>query len=198
MWICEKRSAEIAGCGSINPQSARSLPSNVYMEGNPQLNGFTLVEIVITIVIVSILASIAAMIILQGVKSYSIEDQRSNVHYQSRLAMERMAREIRLIRSRTDILNANMNPTSILYTDIQGIQMGFRLNVGNIERTQDNGTTWQTLASGVTALTFTYLQQDGVTPTAVAATLWYVVIDMTDQQGTETLSMRTRVHPMNF
>ena len=51
------------------------------------LKGFTLIEIVITIVLVSILSGIATLIILQGVKAYSSEDQRSDVHYQSRLAM---------------------------------------------------------------------------------------------------------------
>jgi prepilin-type N-terminal cleavage/methylation domain-containing protein len=159
--------------------------------------GFTLIEIVITIVLISILSGVAALIILQGVRSYSAEGSRSNMHYQARLAVERMAREIRLVRSQTAADITTMNPTLIRYTDISGKQMGFRLNAGNIERTQDNAATWETLATGVTALAFTYLRQDGVTG-AAATNLWFVVIDVTDQQGTETLQMRTRVHPMNF
>lgn len=163
--------------------------------GIPHSRGFTLIEVIIVIVIISIISIIAAMIILQGAKSYTSEDSRSNVHYQAKLAVERMAREIRLIRSQTDI--TTMNPGTIRYTDINGNQMGFRLNVNNIERTQNNAVTWQTLASGVTALTFTYLDSAGAGG-ATAATLWFVVIDVTDTQGTETLQIRTRVHPMNF
>ena len=159
--------------------------------------GFTLVEIVITIVIVGIISGIAAMVILQGAKAYSVEQSRSDVHYQARLALERMGREIRMVRSRTVADIPMMNPTLFLYTDSQGIQMGFRLNAGAAQRTEDNGTTWQTLATGVTALNFSYLQQDDVTA-ATAPTLWLVVIDMTSQQGSETLQIRTRVHPRNF
>ena len=43
---------------------------------NPESNGFTLVEIVVTIVIIGIISGIAAMIILQGVKVYSAEQSR--------------------------------------------------------------------------------------------------------------------------
>jgi prepilin-type N-terminal cleavage/methylation domain-containing protein len=164
----------------------------------PHSNGFTLIEIVITIVIVGIIAGIAAMIIAQGVRAYSDEQSRSDVHYQARLAVERMSREIKLIRSQTIADITWMNPTLFQYTDVQGNQMGFRLNAGNVERTQNNGVTWQTLATGgVITLNFSYLQQDGVTG-AAAATLWYVDITMSDQQGTDTLQMRTRVHPRNF
>ncbi len=159
--------------------------------------GFTLIELIIVIVIIGIISTIAAMIIMQGVKAYSDENTRSDMHYQTRLAVERMAREIRLVRSRTVGDLSVMNPTDISFTDIQNNQVRFQLNVGTVRRSPDNGVTWQTLASGVTALNFSYLQQDGVTA-ATATTLWFVTIDVTDQQGSETLQMRTRVHPRSF
>jgi MSHA biogenesis protein MshO len=167
----------------------------------PNSNGFTLIEIVITIVIVSILSGLAAMIILQGVRAYSDERSRSDVHYQSRAAMERMAREIRMIRwddtaGQADV--TTMTATMLRYTDIQGIRMGFRLSGTEIQRTEDNAATWQTLASGVQSLNFAYFQQDGIATAADATTLWFVAITMTDKQGAETLPMRTRVHPRNF
>ena len=53
------------------------------------------------IVLVGILGTIAATIIMQGIRAYSDEQSRSDAHYQARFAMERMAREIREIRSNT-------------------------------------------------------------------------------------------------
>jgi len=164
---------------------------------NENEGGFTLLEIVIAIVLVAILAGTAAVIMLQGVKSYSIEQSRSDAHYQARLAVERMAREIRLIRSRTVADISLMNPADLSFTDIQNNLVRFRFNVGSIQRSSDNGTTWQPLATGVTALNFSFLQQDGIS-SATATTLWYVVIDVTAQQGSEAIEMRTRVYPMNF
>jgi hypothetical protein len=111
-----------------------------------------------------------------------------------------MAREIRLIRWNTTLAQADitiMTPTDLRYTDIQGNPIGFRLNTGAVQRTQDIVVTWQTLATGVTALNFSYLQQDGVTA-ATQANIWFVDITMTSQQGTDSLPMHTRVHPRNF
>ena len=171
------------------------------------LKGFTLIEIVITIVLVSILSGIATLIILQGVKAYSSEDQRSDVHYQSRLAMERMAREIRLIRSRTaapfdDI--PTMIGTTLDFYDINNTHVAFRLNAGNIER-QENGGAWQPLTrltapdniSGPGGNIFSYLDNAYVGP-AAQANLWFVQIEFTSTRGSESLYMRTRVHPRNF
>lgn len=163
----------------------------------PQSKGFTLIEAIITIVIVGIISSIAALIILQAMKATTKEKNLSDAHYQARIALERMAREIRTIRSQTLADIPVMNATVFRFTDVQGVQMGFQLNAGNIQRTQDNAATWQTLASGVTALNFSYFQQDGVTA-ATATTLWFVEISLTDTQGADSLTMRMRVHPRNF
>jgi prepilin-type N-terminal cleavage/methylation domain-containing protein len=169
--------------------------SNVKQHTRSRNAGFTLIEIIIVIVIVGVISTIAALIILEGAKAFSIEDRRSNVHYQARLAVERMAREIRLIRSRTGTDIPVMAANDLSYTDVSGNQMRYQL-VGNAIQHSQNATV-QPLATNVTALAFTYFQQDG-TVALTAATLWYVVIDITAQQGAETLHVRTRVHPMNF
>ena len=173
-------------------------PKALLFDGNTRNeDGFTLIEVVITIVLVSVLAGVAAMLMLQSIKSYAIEQSRSDVHYQVRFAIERMEREIRLIRSRTAADISIMNPGDISFTDIQNNKVRFQLSAGTIRRSQDNGATWLTLATGVTALTFSYLQQDGVS-SATATTLWFIGIDVIAQEGSETLEMRTRVYPMNF
>jgi prepilin-type N-terminal cleavage/methylation domain-containing protein len=163
-----------------------------------QSNGFTLVEIIVTIVIIGIIASISAGIISQGAKVYSTEDSRSNAHYQARLAVERMAREIRMMRSETAADIPTWAANDLRFTDINGNDVRFQLNAGTIRRSSDGGTTWNDLAKNVTALAFTYLQSDGTTAATAQTNIWYVVIDVTDTQNTETLQMRTRVHPMNF
>src|SRR5574341_583889 len=122
--------------GVINPQSAIIRQdfdelSRVAHDGeqgrtirNPQSKGFTLVEIVITIVLIGILSGIAAMIILQGVRAYSDEQSRSDVHYQARLALERMAREIRMIRSTADMSTPTAWAIDLRFTEVDGINSG--------------------------------------------------------------------------
>lgn len=159
--------------------------------------GFTLVEIIIVIVIVAVVSGIAARIILTATRAYSDETHRSNITYQTKLALERMAREIRVVRSRTAADMPVMAATDFRFTDILGAQVGFRLNGNTLERTEDNGASWQPLAVGITALTFAYLQQNNLPP-ATATTVWYIDVDLTAQEGSESMRVRTRVHPMNF
>lgn len=165
--------------------------------------GFTLIEIVITIVIVGIIAGVAAMIIAEGVRAYSNEQSRSDAHYQARLAVERMARETRLIRSQTAGDMPTMAAADLIFCDVTGKAIEFQL-AGTVLNRRESATCsplawggWNSLATGVTPFTISYFQQDGVT-VAAATNLWYVVIDVTDTQGTETLEIRTRVHPRNF
>jgi prepilin-type N-terminal cleavage/methylation domain-containing protein len=182
------RIAVIAGSNSKTPNS--ELPT-------PNSKGFTLVEIVITIVLIGILSGIAAMIILQGVRAYSDEQTRSDVHYQARLAVERMAREIRMTRSTTDI--TTFTASDLRFTKVDGSISGF--NWSNPTLNRWNGAGNDVLASGVTAFSFSYYRNDGVTLAALPADLsllWFIDISMTDTQGSETLQMRTRVHPRNF
>lgn len=193
-----KKDLRAAGCGTvIISHSARSLPSNASIGGNQKSDGFTLVEIVITIVLIGILSGVAAMIILQGVKAYSDEQSRSDVHYQARLAVERIAREARLIRSCADINGRPVNnPSSALsFTDISGNAVTFSIAGGNLSRGGD------ILAMGVNAQPFSFLDRNGALVTDCGAApndIWFIEIDVTSTQGGESLQMRTRVHPRNF
>ena len=164
----------------------------------PRSAGFTLIEIVITIVLIGIIASIAAMIILQGVRAYSDEQGRSDVHYQARIAVERVAREARMIRTCADI-SGPANPSATLsFTDINGVAVVFNVAAGTLSRGPD------ILATGVTSATpFRFLNRLGNQSVTCAdpdpdLNIWFVEIDVTSTQGAESLQMRTRVHPRNF
>ncbi len=160
--------------------------------------GFTLIEIVMTIVIVSIIAGVSGMIIASGVRAYSDEQARSDVHYQARLAMERMTREIRTMRGRAaapdDI--PNMAANALGFYDITGVLVEFDLSGTNLRRQQDGGG-WQTLATNIAGPLFEYYDNAG-NPGAAQNALWYVEIGLTATQGSESLQMNTRVHPRNF
>ena len=59
------------------------------------LTGFTLVELVMVIVLLGIVAGILAPIISQSVTAYSDTQARSNLTAKGRIALERLAREMR-------------------------------------------------------------------------------------------------------
>lgn len=166
--------------------------------GTPNSKGFTLIEMIITIVLVSVLAGLAAVIILQGIRAYSDEQSRTDVHYQARLALERITREARQIPSCAAIAGAANPSDTLQFTDASGTLVTFTVN-GATKVLSRGGDI---LATGVTsAQPFRFLGKDGTTETTSCISpndIWFVEIDLTDTQGSETLRMRTRVHPRNF
>jgi len=163
-----------------------------------QSKGFTLIEIVITIVVLSILSGLAAVIILQGVRAYSDEDSRSEVHYQTRMAVERIARELRSMQSCSSITVIS-NPTgSFSFIDINGATVNFNVSGGVLSRGTDS------LATGITSTRpFSFTDSLGNNIITCASptpelNIWYVDINVTAARGSQSLPIRTRVHPRNF
>ena len=159
--------------------------------------GFTLIELIMVIVITSIIASIAAMLILQGVKSYQKEVSYSDIHNQGRLAIERMAREIRMIRSATAADISTMTATDLQFNDVNG-NTNILFQRSGASAPYSVVRNGQVLANNIQSISFSYYQQDGTTVAGAAAQVWFIQIDLTTVNAGETLTMRLRVHPRNF
>jgi prepilin-type N-terminal cleavage/methylation domain-containing protein len=154
--------------------------------------GVTLIELVITIVIVGIIAGITGILLLSGVREYTAQDARASITSQGRLGIERMAREIRLIRSRTAADIPIMTGATLSFVDISGNAVVYASGAGSVTR---NGVALASSSSA--AVTFSYAQQNG-TPAGSAAQVWMIQVDLTFASGNETQSFRVSVHPRNF
>lgn len=156
--------------------------------------GFTLIELVLTIVLIGIVSGMGATLLHQGVNAFISEDARANLTDEGRLATERMVREIRMGRGRTAAdLPGCCSAATLNFYDIGGNQIIYTRAGATITR---NGIV---LASADAAtLTFSYYQQDGATAAASAAQVWTIQIDLSLTRGVETQAFRVRVHPRNF
>jgi prepilin-type N-terminal cleavage/methylation domain-containing protein len=155
-------------------------------------SGVTLIELVITIVIVGIIAATTALLLITGVGEYVAQDARANITSQGRLSIERMAREIRLVRSRTAADIPTMTAGTFSFVDLSGNAVTYTSAAGSVTR---NGVA---LASaGAATLAFSYFQQSGAVA-ASAAQVWTIQVALTFTTGSETQSFRVRVHPRNF
>lgn len=156
--------------------------------------GFTLVELVLVILLLSIVSAVAAIPLMEGARAYISTEVRTDLTNQGRLAIERMAREIRTIRSRTAAdLPGCCNAVTLSFVDTAGNAIVYTSDGVNITR---NGVV---LASaGAVTLNFSYFQQDGVTAAGSATQVWTIQVDMTDSRGGESQAYRIRVHPRNI
>ena len=161
--------------------------------------GFTLIELVITIVLVGIIAGTAGMLLIKGTQAYIDEDRRAAATSQGRLGFERMAREIRSIPQATAIAVPGANPSSSLaFSDLTGLPITYARNVATstLDRTEGAGLP-VILADGVTTLEFRHYDKAGVL-TTTPANIWQIQIDLTVIKGGETQVFRMRVYPRNF
>src|SRR5882762_5669190 len=128
--------------------------------------GFTLIEMVVTLVVAAALVGLGATLISGGFRTYFLGREITQNDWQGRLALERMTRELRAVQTATaanlDIGTAGQ----ITFNDFAGNTVVYRQTGNTIERSQ-NAAAFQPLADNVSTtspLSFSYLRSDGVTP----------------------------------
>ncbi len=130
--------------------------------------GFTLIELIMTIVIGAIISIIVGPIFVQGINSYFKSRDITDINAQGKPAMERMVREIRGIANpATDI--STMTASQLTFT-LDGSSISYTLS-GNQLRRNSNP-----LASNVSSLTFSYYQNNWTSTTTQASQVWRVQI----------------------
>ena len=165
--------------------------------------GFTLIETLMSIVIVVILAGVAGPILGVMVEGMGYNLRRTNLQETSALARARMSREIRRLRDDASVVTATAS--EFVFFDLDDVEIRYRLVGSTLTRTQ-NGSTEYGLADHVQAsgITFIYYDDDG---TALAAPVTGIGTD-TDirrvslkidfQENADSLSSQIAVSPRNL
>lgn len=167
--------------------------------------GFTLVELVLTLILVGILFSLGSVMLGKVFSSYALKQDVADADWQAKVALERMARELRVARSATavDVDIASLTQVRFVDTDGNGVCF-YRVAASNrLMRSADGPTTAcgttnpQALADNITSLGFSYWQSDGAVAAAVA-NVYYITMAITVVEGSYNSTFRTNVRPRNF
>ena len=114
--------------------------------------GFTLIELALVLLVISFLGVFAGPMLKTIADIMVTEYAINNLNTQGRIAMERMAREIRLIRSAQDL---TAGASSISFTDTQGNSIAYSLNGTSLMRNS------QVLSQNISGLSFIYYDSSG-------------------------------------
>lgn len=127
--------------------------------GKLRIRGFTLIEVIIVIVVLSIISSITLYFIGNSVKTYVVMVNQKNLLDEARLAMERMCRDIRDARgilSPASGASGNMitfQRSHATFGDLADEILSFRLNGTTLEKVKTSPGITTSLASNVSSFT---------------------------------------------
>ena len=154
--------------------------------------GMSLVEMVLVIVLLGIIAGFSSTLLSGGFDAYFSERDMADTVWQGRLALARLNRDLRTVRSPSPA-DLTLSPANqISFVNTSGTTVTYALSGTTLTR---NG---QPLADGISNLNFTYIANDGSTTVASAAAVYYVAASFTLIQNGANIDERTLIHPRNF
>lgn len=146
--------------------------------------GFTLIELIATIVLMAIISIIVGQVLLNGYQNFITSQNISQTDWRGLLALERLANDIHTIRSAGDI--STITSTQLAFTDVNGTAIQFQLSGSNLLRNS------QLLASGVQSFNFSYLDKNGAT-TAAPSSVRFISISLALVENNFTQSFSTLI-----
>lgn len=171
--------------------------------------GFTLIELVVTIMLLGILGSVVGVALTEGVLAFRASNEVTDTLSKLRLASERMAREIRTVRRNP------ADTSSYHFTARNADSMTFQRIASDgvsVETVTIDGSSGSTVTLGygtdytltdqVSSFSFSYYQSDGTTTASaqpVNNDIAFVEfeLELTDNNG-NTYPQRTRVALRNL
>jgi prepilin-type N-terminal cleavage/methylation domain-containing protein len=158
------------------------------------IKGFTLIEIIVVIVILSIISAITINFLINSMKIYTMTMNQKTLFDEGKLALERMCRDIRDARSITSP-GSGSSGSSITFIrnnataqDVAGETITFQLTGSTLEKVKSSPSVTSALASNVSTFTVTR----GATNDEIT-----LVLSLSISSG-ENVTLQTKVYPKNL
>lgn len=166
-----------------------------------RVEGFTLAELIMVIVILGILAVFVGPVVYNAIRSYDAVQKSTNTNAKLRYAMERIAREMRDIRRQVtdtaalDVPSMTASSMAFVKTDGTQVVLSGAGSVVNLAYTGVAGMLIDQVQAG--SFSLAYFEQGGSTIAATASSLAFVQVSMTLADGAVLLPARLRIDLRN-
>ncbi|MDA8391037.1 MAG: prepilin-type N-terminal cleavage/methylation domain-containing protein [Gammaproteobacteria bacterium] len=158
--------------------------------------GFSLIEMVVVIVIVGIVFGIGALLVGRGLGSFDDGQRIDQAAWQARVALDRIDRELRMVRSPTPA-DLGLGANTLTFTTLRGTTYSDTL-VGTVLQQSVNGGTPQVLAQDVSQFAVQYWEADGATPAPTAAAVRFVAVSLTVTAAGTQVRYQVLMDPRDF
>lgn len=156
--------------------------------------GFTIIELVLTIILVGIISGVTAKILMSGIDTYSLITSRKDAFQNARVSMDRMVSEATLLRS-SDIIS--IGNEQLRFYDRSGYSTSFKRASKNGLPVINRGNDFLGGLLGI--LDFDYLKADG-TGTSTISQIKKINIEISIDTlgGYGSIDLRTEVFPRSL
>lgn len=166
------------------------------------VRGLTLIEMVVALTVIAIVAVMGSAMLTNAFRTYLVGVEADRDAGEARLALERITRELRGVRSATA---TDLTPAAnqITFVDAStGATISYALGGTTLNRTETPpggpvGTP-VALADNVNSLAFTYFQSDGRSTTLSPTLVYYIEVQLTVNSQNLTMNYADLVKPTAF
>jgi len=165
-----------------------SLESSIPRILEPRSKGFTLIEMIVVIVILSIVAAISINFLVSSLKVYTMTVNQKTLYDQAKLSLEQMCRGIRDAKSITGVTASSITfvRTHATYCDVAGETIVYTLTAGALQKVKASPASTNTMANNVTGFAVTNATNE-------------ILLTLTLQLSTgENVTLQTKVYPKNL
>lgn len=155
---------------------------------SPRMTGYTLVEVVVVITILSIISLVPGYVVMESSKVYARSAPLLDAAYQCRLAAEWIRRDILDLKDADSI--GTMNGSSFSF-ETSDDKVSYNVVSDRLVRNGDD------LVESVNALTFRYFKMDGTSATT-NTDLHLVEVDLDVRVGDQDYRTQFTVFPRTF
>lgn len=159
-----------------------NLINSIISKSGKKSAGFSLIELVITIVLLSFISVVVGQILLESFMLFTTAERVSEADMQTLLALERIVNDVHTIRSAGDI--STIAASQLAFTDKNGTVVSYQLSGSTILRNSN------VLAGGIQTLNFSYLDGNG-SATGIASAVRYIIISITATKSGISSTMST-------
>lgn len=203
LWLINKMKRGFTPLEMTHP-NARQSP-----KGDLSLTGFTLIELIITIAMLTILVVVMSYVFRAILLSWSGEEKRAGVKINLYSGVEKMTRQLVEAQNVDALNNDEIRFTDIagahhiyyLYNASESYPPAFNEDVYELRKATLSGVTGDNLKTGA----FTYgdgaiIVTDVLPPAASDLSISgsIVTLDLSVTRGSETVKLRTQVQPRNM
>jgi prepilin-type N-terminal cleavage/methylation domain-containing protein len=155
--------------------------------------GVSLVELMVTVVLIGIIAAVTARMLVIGAGTYDSVNTRNKVLHANRISFEMLTKDLRAIKSKSDITLANAS--QIIFNNLNDEQVNYSFSNGSLYRNSN------LFVEGLSSFQFTYFDDEGEdlsSPVSTPSQIWEIDIAVDATVSSKPFHLESRLHPRNI